>query len=227
MGATPLQQDETHSRVAVGASRADVDVLTGAVAIPAFEEFAKIARLSRECVVTEKLDGTNAQLYFPEDGGPMWCGSRNRWITPVDDNYGFAKWAHAHEEELRAGLGLGRHYGEWWGQGIQRKYGLAEKRFSLFNVARWADAHVYNEFPLPEKQSLAPECCHVVPVLYRGLFTTEMVQVTLDSLAFGGSRAAPSFMNPEGVVVWHEAARQLFKKTIHKDEAPKSFGGRS
>lgn len=192
-----------------------------------FEEFQKIARLSRDCVITEKLDGTNAQVYFPEDGGPMLVGSRNRWITPDADNFGFAKWAIEHEDELRVGLGLGRHFGEWWGAGIQRRYGLDHKRFSLFNVARWADTHVYNEFPLPEKQTLAPECCHVVPVLYRGIFDTECIKGTLYLLDVKGSTAAPGFDDPEGIVIWHEAARQLFKKTLKKDEAPKSLSGRA
>lgn len=193
----------------------------------AFEEFAKIARLSRECVVTEKLDGTNAQIFFPEDGGPMLTGSRNRWVTPENDNYGFAKWAHAHEEELRAVLGVGRHYGEWWGQGIQRKYGLNEKRFSLFNTARWVECPILGRTDpatiLGEKQAWAPECCNVVPVLFRGPFTTMNVGDALDLLAMDGSRAAPGFIDPEGVVIWHEAARQLFKKTIKKDEAPKGL----
>lgn len=30
--------------------------------LEAFAEFPKIARLSRECVITEKIDGTNAQV---------------------------------------------------------------------------------------------------------------------------------------------------------------------
>lgn len=186
-----------------------------------FEEFQKIARLSRDCVVTEKIDGTNAQVYFPEDGGPMLAGSRNRWITPDSDNFGFAKWAVEHEDELRVGLGLGRHYGEWWGAGIQRRYGLDHKRFSLFNVARWVDVHEFSH--LSEKQSFAPECCRVVPVLYRGLFSTDAVNEALYLLDVNGSTAAPGFAKPEGLVVWHEAARQLFKKTIEKDEAPKSL----
>lgn len=185
-----------------------------------FEEFAKISRLSRECVITEKLDGTNAQIYFPEDGGPMLVGSRTRWITPTDDNYGFAKWAHANEEELRAGLGVGRHYGEWWGAGIQRRYGLGEKRFSLFKTSRWLNA---GEQPWSEKQSYAPACSHVVPVLYRGIFTSAHVDAALNRLALYGSAAAINFMDPEGVVIWHEAARQFFKKTLKKDEAPKGL----
>src|SRR5882724_293770 len=101
-----------------------------------FTEFNKIARLSRNCVVTEKLDGTNASIVIGE-AGEFLVGSRTRWITPEDDNYGFARWAHTHKEELLT-LGPGQHFGEWWGNGIQRKYGLSEKRFSLFNTARWS-----------------------------------------------------------------------------------------
>jgi len=88
-----------------------------------FVTFSKISRLVRDVVVTEKIDGTNAQVTITEDGRFL-TGSRNRWITPDDDNHGFARWAKDHELELREGLGFGTHYGEWWGQGIQRRYGL-------------------------------------------------------------------------------------------------------
>jgi len=37
-----------------------------------------------------------------------------------------------------------------------------------------------------------------------------------------GSVASPGFMRPEGVVVYHVAANMYFKKTIEKDEEPKS-----
>jgi hypothetical protein len=57
-----------------------------------FQEFPKIARLSREIIITEKIDGTNAQILITEEGDFL-IGSRTRWITPQDDNYGFAKWA--------------------------------------------------------------------------------------------------------------------------------------
>jgi hypothetical protein len=173
-----------------------------------FIEFNKIARLSRNCVVTEKIDGTNASITITETG-EFLVGSRTRWITPEDDNHGFARWAHANKEELLK-LGPGQHFGEWWGLGIQRNYGLKEKRFSLFNTARWSD------------DAIRPACCHVVPVLYTGLFDTLQVLNALDQLLTLGSAAAPGFMKPEGVVVWHEAARVLFKKTIEKDEVPKS-----
>ena len=99
-----------------------------------FRKFDKIARLSREIVVTEKIDGTNGLIAIGEDG-EFQVGSRNQWITPEKDNAGFARWAYEHKDELMQ-LGKGFHYGEWWGQGIQRGYGLDEKRFSLFNTSR-------------------------------------------------------------------------------------------
>lgn len=77
---------------------------------PDFIEFPKIARLSRECVITEKLDGTNAQIYITEEG-EMHVGSRTRWITVNDDNHGFARWAKTNENDLLK-LGAGSHFGE-------------------------------------------------------------------------------------------------------------------
>ncbi len=89
-----------------------------------FHAFDKIARLSRECVITEKIDGTNASVFIGENG-EFLTGSRTRWITPDDDNYGFSHWAHDHKAELLE-LGPGHHFGEWWGEGCQRNYGLTE-----------------------------------------------------------------------------------------------------
>lgn len=174
-----------------------------------FIEFQKIGRLKRGCVVTEKIDGTNAQVHITEDGR-MLVGSRTRWITPEADNYGFARWCAENRDELMK-LGPGSHFGEWWGQGIQRRYGLAEKRFSLFNTARWTD------------DAARPACCHVVPVLYVGDFDTLAIDNCLGPLRSSGSVAAPGFMQPEGVVVYHVATRTLFKRTLEKDEEPKGF----
>ena len=174
---------------------------------PAFEGFPSITRLSRECVVTEKLDGTNAQIVIDEAGN-VFAGSRSRWITPEDDNYGFARWVKEHEDELRVGLGIGQHFGEWWGAGIQRRYGLSEKRFSLFNSSRWTD-------------DVRPACCHVVPVLFTGMFDTRTIDNVLALLQERGSSAAPDFMNPEGIVIYHTPSRQLFKKTLDKNDGHK------
>src|SRR3990167_8210150 len=193
-----------------------------------FTPFPKMARLNRECVVTEKIDGTNASVMIVEgaelsaaDGFGasrsftagvghylMFAGSRNRWIVPGDDNYGFAAWVKANAEELMK-LGPGHHFGEWWGQGINRGYGLSEKRFSLFNVERWAD-------PL-----VRPACCVVVPVLYVGPFESLAFNTAIGLLLDEGSFAAPGFMNPEGIVVYHTAANLSLKATIRGDEKGK------
>lgn len=181
-----------------------------------FVEFPKIARLSREIIVTEKIDGTNAVIYIGEDGEVL-AGSRSQWLTTRAkggaDNFGFASWAEAHADELRA-LGPGRHFGEWWGSGIQRGYGLqkGEKRFSLFNASRWSD-QLPEPAPIPR-----PACCHCVPILFRGIFSTDKIDVCLYLLKRDGSVAAPGFMKPEGVVVFHSQGNVGFKKTIEKDE---------
>ncbi len=171
-----------------------------------FPAFPKIPRLfkSNGCVITEKIDGTNALIHVSEEGA-VRAGSRNRWITPEADNFGFAQWVHDHTDELLQ-LGPGNHYGEWWGAGIQRRYGQAAKRFSLFNVDRW-------------QANPPPPCCGVVPVLYRGPFETSEIRRVAHDLKETGSIAAPGFMDVEGVVIYHHATRGLFKHTFDGDGA--------
>lgn len=171
-----------------------------------FEAFPSIPRLKRGCIITEKLDGTNAQVLVADDGAVL-AGSRNRWLTVEADNFGFARWVADHSDDLRA-LGPGRHFGEWWGSGIQRRYGLSEKRFSLFNVSRWNGL-------TPE--STPPACVHVVPVLFEGDFSTHVVDGHLAQLERDGSAAAPGFANPEGIVIYLPAVRALFKVTLGDD----------
>jgi hypothetical protein len=175
---------------------------------PEFVPFPKIPRLRRMMVVTEKIDGTNAQVHIAEDG-EIFAGSRTRWLTPgkSTDNYGFAAWVEEHRAEL-AQLGPGTHFGEWWGRGINRGYGLTERRFSLFNTARWGDA------------SVRPECCGVVPVLAVGE-TDAVIEEALSALRLHGSFAAPGFTRPEGVVVFHTAGSHLYKVLLENDACAK------
>lgn len=182
-----------------------------------FQKFPKIPRLYRPVLVTEKLDGTNAQVmivekcngredqsimqYLVADVGEyrVYAASRTRFITPLDDNFGFAKWVYDNAEQLTE-LGPGRHYGEWWGQGIQRGYDLDHKRFSLFNTGRWAE-----DAPLlapGDKHQCPPVCCYVVPVLACGL-VYKAVPEALDMLYWNGSYACRGYPRPEGVVVYH------------------------
>ena len=232
-----------------------------------FKPFPKIPRLSRDCVITEKLDGTNASvtIVHKDHCDPEWspdlavaairppyaspapmpyhyifAGSRNRFVTPgkETDNFGFAAWVADHAWELLL-LGLGTHYGEWWGQGIQRGYGLNEKRFSLFNTGRWRDRHdpqtgeLLRTIAGEDAHLYAPACCHVVPVLWRGPFAHAFDQYDgnsaitweMSDLSLNGSRAAPGFMNPEGIIIYHTAANQYFKKTFVGDGAGKGVEG--
>lgn len=189
-----------------------------------FKEFTKIARLSRECVVTEKIDGTNGQILIvstqelegqtvpilaEKDGYGMLAGSRTRFLSLTSDNFSFARWATDNADELFR-LGPGQHFGEWWGRGIQRGYELKEKRFSLFNTTRWT-------------AETKPAICSVVPELYRGPFVTEQIDAVLENLRVNGSAASPGFMNPEGIIVYHMASNTLFKKTLENDGVPKSL----
>lgn len=224
-----------------------------------FQEFPKMARLNREVVITEKIDGTNAQIIIapgyapvhsgviPEnldheatacDGFIVMAASRTRLVTPgKQDNAGFAAWVKANREDLLK-LGPGRHFGEWWGGNIQRNYGLKEKRFSLFNVGRWSPAWTCGTAPDPAgppgivegishpdgtlELRPGPACCHVVPTIWRGNFDLFDCRACLEILRTHGSFAAPGWMKPEGIVVYHEAAKKCFKVTFENDEKRKS-----
>lgn len=200
-----------------------------------FRGFDKIGRLFRDVVITEKIDGTNAAIGIvvgltqPEVNGDdfvthvytgygpftVYAQSRSRLIHPGMDNHGFARWVWENAEYLVENLGEGLHFGEWWGSGVNRGYGLpkGEKRFSLFNTHRWGAI----EFTLP---GLA-----VVPVLFTGPFDTRSVEFTMGTLRQVGSLASPGFMRPEGVVVYHRHSGALFKATLENDAMPKSLVG--
>ncbi len=184
---------------------------------PEFVSFPRISRLLRPVIVTEKLDGTNGIVHISDDGQTVTAGSRNRWITPEADNYGFAQWVADHVEELKA-LGPGYHYGEWWGAGIARRYKETKKRWSLFNVSRWA--------PGGKDTDKLPACCSVVPVLATfDKFDTAAIDNVGAQLVLGGSVASPGFMDPEGIVVFHQASGALFKFTLDGDGHKGAKGG--
>jgi hypothetical protein len=177
-------------------------------------------------VVTEKIDGTNAQVAILDDvkfgdtrndpdvlalvdGMAIKAGSRKRWLSLDDDNFGFAQWVQEHADEL-VQLGPGRHYGEWWGHQVQRGYGKSERTFSLFNAHKWDDGR---NLQFGAGKDTPPECVSVVPILARGPFDTQAVCQIMLRLKQAGSQAAPGWMKPEGVVVQHVPSRQLFKMT--------------
>jgi hypothetical protein len=206
-------------------------------AVP-FEAWPKTPRLNRHVVFTEKIDGTNAavvvlplealdrietegrpveffsgdaeRIIAVVDGFVVLAQSRNRFITPTADNAGFARFVVENAKTLVATLGPGRHFGEWWGSGIQRGYGLTggEKRFSLFNAARWG----------LEDLSAVPGL-GAVPIL--PFSRLEQAAEAVEYLREHGSIAAPGFDRPEGLIAWHTAARMSFKALLEGDDFPK------
>ncbi|MFO7563612.1 MAG: RNA ligase family protein [Enhygromyxa sp.] len=112
-----------------------------------------------------KLHGSNAAIVCRPDG--LRAQSRNREITPEDDNLGFAGFALAEptvaavrelEAELRELTRLEREqplalFGEWIGPGVQKGVGVAElsgRQWVLFAVAtRGEDEDRKQYFELP------------------------------------------------------------------------------
>ena len=193
-----------------------------------FVPWPKTPRLENEkFVITEKIDGTNAQIlieYYPIDAAlsfPGACfvniinegekqlvihtGSRNRWITPSDDNFGFSAWVQGNALYLAKILGHGRHYGEWWGKGIQRGYNAPRKTFSLFNTFR------------PKESLQGFPGLDIVPVLYKGSGSLpEEILAAETRLKVGGSIASPGFMNPEGICIYMELTKSIYKVPFNK-----------
>jgi hypothetical protein len=157
-----------------------------------------------------------------DDGLPdheYWvrAGSRTRWLREGEpDNAGFRVWVRDNARTLVKDLGPGLHFGEWYGQGINRRYGLDHKRFALFNTKRWTYETVL-QFRTPNLE--------VVPILWDGpaQVMSHAVDECLKELRENGSVNAPGFMRPEGIVVFHSAAGQYFKVTLEKDEKPKAI----
>lgn len=202
-----------------------------------FQAFPKIPRMDGNMFVTEKIDGTNACVvvsqaelpqewavrstcYYQGSGAEqgmyvqacwLYAQSRNRIITPENDNYGFAQFVWDNADVLAKGLGPGRHYGEWWGRGINRGYDMPERWFSLFNTGRWTNEAI-------EQGGMGDLPVAVVPLLVvHGSLDTTVVADAMDNLASGGSHAAPGYMNPEGVVVFHSKSGHMYKRTFDGD----------
>jgi len=214
-----------------------------------FKSYPSIPRLEKAPIryeITEKIDGTNAVLFitrqeeeyapgedalpydnFVEADDGIWvvrAGSRSRWLSPgkTTDNYGFAQWVADNSVALFEAVGPGLHYAEWWGQGIQRGYGQATKRFTLFNPSR---------YPCLPAAGGTPRLVDVVPTFSVGAMginsssnIDDEISWAIDDANYRGSLAAPGWASPEGLVV--RVGDQLRKiilnhsdKTLSRDAA--------
>lgn len=208
-----------------------------------FKAWPKTPRLFREVIVTEKIDGTNSAVIIQEledfaDADPMngltiverdgkyyevAAQSRNRLIFPgkTTDNYGFAGFVQKNAEELFDLLGPGRHYGEWWGKGIQKRYQNAHagiRGFALFNTEKHKDLHAW--LPMDGGIDVLVEPVHV---LYQGPFSEEEIRGTLEQLKKYGSWTSP-LDSSEGIVIFHTQSRQTYKVTLDGNDAGKWEG---
>lgn len=173
-----------------------------------FKSFGKIENIGRLWMsITQKIHGTNAQIYiYPtENGLELKAGSRTRWLTAEDDNFGFANYVYSKKDEIINILGEGRHFGEWAGPGINSGEGLKEKIFCLFNWKRWARK------PLPAQMI-------TVPVLYTGAYDHLKIQEIMEDLKNNGSKLSQGFMKPEGIVV--QIGDNLYKKVFEQEDSP-------
>lgn len=181
-----------------------------------FQSFNKIPRYENDSfTISEKMDGTNGVIlvYMGEGGKEVMAGSRSQWLRDDGrkswDNHGFAAWVKEKESELTR-LPCGRYYGEWYGRGINRNYGLDDRRFMLFN---------YKHCMKLKAEGLLPPCVEVelvtdVDVSHEVL--DSLVKKRSNHLREYGSFVVPGFMRPEGLIVRSTLKQQLHKVIIDK-----------
>lgn len=208
-----------------------------------FEAFPKIARLKRELIITEKLDGTNAQvaifslatpeLFEAAKADPycialthgkangdvptaLYVGSRTRWIAP----------------EGMPGLGKGCDnfgFARWVVDNLAEIEKLGHGR----HYGEWYGGNIQRGYGLTEKRFAlfntgrwgahnpeTPACCKVVTRL-----NTQDPDEAIAILRMQGSQHVPGWMAPEGIVVYHTASRTQFKMTLEKDAEGKERPG--
>lgn len=176
--------------------------------LPEFVPYGKTARLFRDIIITEKIDGVNGLIKI--ENGEIYAGSRKQWLTARDHNWGFHTWVMQNKESLIRDLGEGEHHGEWYGQKIGRRYDLDHKRFALFNTVKWG------------KVTFETENLGISAVLYQGIFDQNKINLAIDKLRSGGSVVAPGFMKPEGICVFHTHSNTVFKVTLENDRLHKT-----
>lgn len=194
-----------------------------------FHPWPATPRLFRDVVITEKIDGENGAIHIKKveepDFNEPWplvrhkgewyyvaAQTRKKLLSTAEmENSSFGRWVDFNAYELLKTLGVGTHFGEWWGKGIKRGYGLSHNVFSLFNTKRWAGLN----------KVISGNRLTVVPVLYTGPLTTVRVRIANSMLARSGSAAAPGFMSPEGVCIYQPASDRISKVTIENDSTGK------
>ncbi len=192
-----------------------------------FKAWGSTPRENKNKTITEKIDGTNACLVITN--GKIVAQSRKRIITPEDDNYGFAKWAHANAGVLFDTLGYGYHYGEWYGEGIQKNpLGIEGRRFALFHPTKYNEANGYD---LSKVDGL-----ETVPLLHHGQCDVWTIPDIMSDLDIYGSKVVGAkrtkivrdlgdgytyeidkAATAEGIIIWNNETRTRTKMLLEND----------
>lgn len=227
-----------------------------------FKSWGSTPRFHKGLHITEKINGTNAGVSVqgfsfgthvdgvPDDAtlvfGPtnperevpeveylVRAQSRKRIITPDNDNFGFAKWVWENAEGLANLLGYGYHYGEWYGEGIQKNpLAVQGRRWALFNTWHWGRKENLDRLRMVDIPGLT-----TVPVLHDeqrdGPADYMTIPAIINGLNAGGSRA-DGYMTlpnahkmdfhvegPEGIIVWQRETQQRYKILLREDDKHK------
>lgn len=184
-----------------------------------FRKWGSTPRWHKGLTITEKINGTNACIVIYN--GQVKAQSRNRMITPDDDNAGFAKWVYDNAGVLTDTLGYGYHYGEWFGPGIQKNpLGVESKRFALFGATKYTEG---NGYELSKVDGL-----ETVPLLFHGQGHYRTIPDVIDRLIAAGTevKGAKKEVNPmgfvgaakaEGIIVYHKETQQKYKILLEDD----------
>lgn len=186
-----------------------------------FIKWPSTPRFHKYLTITEKIDGTNACIRILD--GTVSAQSRKRVITPDDDNFGFAKWVHDNAGALTDVMGYGVHFGEWFGEGIQKNpLGIEGKRFAHFSPWKFNDE---------QKERITESgLVEFVPVLFEGqadIYTIPNVMQDLDlygTRVAGATKVANGYdweldemARAEGVIVWQRETQQKYKILLDND----------
>lgn len=197
-----------------------------------FKAWGSTKRENKSKTITEKINGTNACVVA--QNGKVTAQSRNRIITPDDDNFGFAKWVYDNAGALIDTLGWGYHYGEWYGEGIQKNpLGIEGKRFALFHATKYTEA---NGFELSKVDGL-----ETVPLLHHGQCDVYTIPGIMQDLQTYGTKVQGAKTTPmesaipglpvefvynkaadaEGIIIWNNETRTRTKLLLENDELHK------
>lgn len=179
-----------------------------------FKGWGSTPRENKKKTVLEKIDGTNACVVIYD--GQVKAQSRKRMITPDDDNYGFAKWVYDNAGVLMDTLGFGYHYGEWFGEGIQKNpLGIEGKRFALFHATKYTED---NGYELNKVDGL-----ETVPLLHHGQCNIWTIPQIVEDLEMYGSKVKGAATDgtvaakAEGIIVWNNETKTRTKILLEND----------